>query len=70
MDEDLQESKGSDSPSKKMRMSRDDLTNSGSSFPPFIKTRTQNYFVTVPAGLEFLAEEEIREKLSPSTLKR
>eukprot|EP01114_Cavostelium_apophysatum_P013096 TRINITY_DN3098_c0_g1_i1.p1 TRINITY_DN3098_c0_g1~~TRINITY_DN3098_c0_g1_i1.p1 ORF type:complete len:449 (-),score=60.47 TRINITY_DN3098_c0_g1_i1:28-1374(-) len=41
------------------------LTNSN-----HVITRTASYFVTVSPGLEFLAEEEIREKLNPSILKR
>ena len=36
----------------------------------YVKTKTQNYFVTLSSGLEFLAEEEIKERLAPSVMKR
>lgn len=36
----------------------------------FIYTKTQSYLVTVAGGLEFIAEEEIREKLNATAIKR
>jgi 23S rRNA G2445 N2-methylase RlmL len=38
-------------------------------FSHFIKTKTQSYFITISRGLEFVAEEEIQEKLQPSVIK-
>jgi hypothetical protein len=36
----------------------------------FLKTKTQSYFISLSPGLEFLAEEEIKEKLNPTAIKR
>mmetsp|Transcript_21614 Transcript_21614/g.30217 ORF Transcript_21614/g.30217 Transcript_21614/m.30217 type:complete len:493 (+) Transcript_21614:64-1542(+) len=38
--------------------------------PSSLITKTQSYFVTLSAGLEFLAEAEIRELINPSIIKR
>lgn len=38
--------------------------------PNSLITKTQSYFITLPMGLEAIAEEEIREKLNPSVVKK
>ncbi len=70
-----------ESPKKKLKHLPEEPRNTRSlSFPSssnasaipstLLKTKTQSYFITLAGGLEFLGEEEIREVLQPSVIKR